>query len=418
MNMRLAIVVGGGPAPGINGVISAATIEAAKRGWDVVGVLDGFQHLMKGDVTKTVRLDIPGVSRIHLAGGSILRTSRANPTKRPRDLKRVVQSLSRMHVTHLLTIGGDDTCFTASRLTIAAPGLRVAHVPKTIDNDVPLPEGVDTFGFQTARAVGTRIVANLMEDARTTNRWYLVVAMGRHAGHLALGIGIAAGATITLIPEEFGPGQVTLRRLVDILFTSVVKRRAAGNEHGVAILAEGLVERLNTRDLAAVGVPPADEFGHYRLAEADLAGTLRKLLARRMTQCGWSGTVVDKVIGYELRSAPPIPSDCEYVRNLGYAAIKLLDGSHQPGSSENGALVCIQGGRLRPIPFSQIVSPGGKRIAVRMVNIENESYAVARSYMIRLESGDLRDKAQLRRLARTCTMTPAEFVRRFAYLVR
>lgn len=414
---RLGIVVGGGPAPGINGVISAATIEACERAWTVVGILDGFQHLMKGDVTQTVDLDIMAVSRIHLTGGSVLRTSRANPTKRPDDLKRVVRSLSRLNITHLLTIGGDDTCLTASRIAAAAPGLRVAHVPKTIDNDVPLPEGVDTFGFQTARDVATTIVANLMEDAKTTNRWYVVEAMGRHAGHLALGMGKSAGATLTIIPEEFGDRPVTLRHILDILFTSVLKRRVRGKKHGVAVLAEGLVERLGKRDLATVGVPPADEFGHFRLAEADLVGTLQDRLSERMKQCGWGSSVVAKVVGYELRSAPPIPFDCEYVRDLGYAAIKLLDDRQPAKTTGNGAIVCIQGGRLRPIPFCDAIGKDG-RVAVRMVSIDTESYAVARSYMIRLEKADLAGKTTLPKLAAACGMSPAGFVKRFGYLVR
>lgn len=414
---KLAIVVGGGPAPGINGVISAATIEARERGWTVVGIRDGFQHLMEGDITQTEALDIAAVSRIHLTGGSILRTSRANPTKRPADLRRVIRSLERMRITHLLTIGGDDTCLTASRIARAAAGLRVAHVPKTIDNDVPLPEGVDTFGFQTARDVATTIVANLMEDAKTTNRWYLVEAMGRHAGHLALGIGKSAGATLTIIPEEFGKRPVTLRRIVDILFTSVLKRRVRGRKHGVAVLAEGLVERLGKRDLAAVGVPPPDEFGNLRLSEADLAGALQNKLSERMKKCGWGSSVVANVVGYELRSAPPIPMDCEYVRDLGYAAIKFLSGRRRAGELGDGAIVCIQAGRLRPIPFSEVIGKDG-RVAVRMVSIDTESYAVARSYMIRLEKSDLTNKKTVRGLAKACGMRPARFAARFGYLVR
>ena len=86
------------------------------------------------------------------------------------------------------------------------------HVPKTIDNDLDLPPHVDTFGFQTARHFGVEIVKNLMVDAKTTSRWYFVIAMGRKAGHLALGIGKAAGATLTLIPEEFPASRSGSRR--------------------------------------------------------------------------------------------------------------------------------------------------------------------------------------------------------------
>ena len=189
---KLAILVGGGPAPGINSVISAATIRARLQGMDVLGVHDGFSKLMKGQVDSVRDLQIEEVSRIHFQGGSCLGTSRANPTKRAGDLEQVVKTLNGLGVSQLITIGGDDTAFAAMKVAeCAGAALRVAHVPKTIDNDLSLPAHVDTFGFQSARHLGVSLVKNLMVDAQTTTgRWYVVVAMGRKAGHLALGIEI------------------------------------------------------------------------------------------------------------------------------------------------------------------------------------------------------------------------------------
>ena len=171
----LAIVCGGGPAPGINSVISSVTIEARNSGWDVYGVYDGFSRLGKGD-KNVVLLTIDQVTRIHSDGGSILRTSRFNPTKSDETMKNVVDTLIGLGVTHLVTIGGDDTAYAASRVADYAKnnmGLTISfvHVPKTIDNDLPLPEGTPTFGFETARSLGTQIVSNLMTDAKTTGRW-------------------------------------------------------------------------------------------------------------------------------------------------------------------------------------------------------------------------------------------------------
>jgi len=214
----LALLVGGGPAPGINGVISAATIEARNRGARVIGVLDGFEWLSRGDTGHVMPLEIRDVSRIHFRGGSILRTSRTNPTKDAAKLENVVRALRELGVRWLVTIGGDDTAFSASRVAAQAGGaLSVVHVPKTIDNDLPLPGGIVTFGFETARHVGVSLVETIMEDARATSRWYLLVAMGRKAGHLALGIGKAAGATLTLIPEEFAGEKLRLTRLADVI---------------------------------------------------------------------------------------------------------------------------------------------------------------------------------------------------------
>src|SRR6185369_12453157 len=224
MSGKLAILVGGGPAPGINCVIGAATIRARLSGVEVLGIRDGFEHIMAGDTSMVVPLEIEEVSRIHFRGGSILGIARANPTKDPALLETTVRSLLSLGVDKLLTIGGDDTAFSALRIEAAAAGrLRVAHVPKTIDNDLDLPPDIDTFGFQTARAVGAELVKNLMVDAYTTHRWYFVIAMGRKAGHLALGIGKAAGATLTLVPEEFGAGTFPLSMLVDTLAGAIIK---------------------------------------------------------------------------------------------------------------------------------------------------------------------------------------------------
>ena len=177
---RFGILVGGGPAPGINGVIGAAATVALRRGHSVVGILDGFNWIMQGDTSRTVDLDEDGVSRIHLQGGSILHTSRANPTKNPEHLAAVVKSLDSLGIDHLITIGGDDTASSANRVAEAAEGrIKVVHVPKTIDNDLPLPEGIPTFGFETAREHGTTVVERIQMDMQTTNRWFFIVMMGR-----------------------------------------------------------------------------------------------------------------------------------------------------------------------------------------------------------------------------------------------
>ena len=199
---KVAIVVGGGPAPGINGVIAAATIRARLDGAEVIGIQQGFQWIMQDDISHVVPLTIESVSRIHFEGGSIIGTARANPTKSPALLENVVTALLRLNVTQLITIGGDDTAFSAMSIEKQAAGrIRVVHVPKTIDNDLDLPYHIDTFGYQTARQKGAEIVQSMMVDAKTTGRWYFIVAMGRTAGHLALGIGKSAGATITVVPN-------------------------------------------------------------------------------------------------------------------------------------------------------------------------------------------------------------------------
>ena len=162
-----------------------------------------------------------------------------------------------------MTIGGDDTAFSALKLEERAAGrIQIVHVPKTIDNDLDLPHGIPTFGFQTARHVGVEIVKNLMVDAHTTSRWYFVVTMGRKAGHLALGIGKAAGATLTVIPEEFRERAVRLSSSAGYLDRNHIKRMSHGTTDGVVVLAEGLVELLDPHELGGLEHVERDEHGH------------------------------------------------------------------------------------------------------------------------------------------------------------
>src|SRR2546426_1063491 len=272
---KLAILVGGGPAPGINGVISAATIEGVNQGFKVLGLRDGYRWLAKGDTEHAVRLTIEGVKGIHLRGGSILGTSRTNPTKSETSMRNVLSALEELGVVALVSIGGDDTAFSASQVYKKAAGaIRIAHVPKTIDNDLPLPGSTPTFGFETARHHGVYLLRNLAEDARTTSRWYVIISMGRAAGHLALGIGKAAAVTLTVIPEEFKNRAVSFDELCDIIIGSIIKRQCEGSRYGVVVLAEGLIESIgekallaavNTGQLGRYGRGTRDEHGHLRL---------------------------------------------------------------------------------------------------------------------------------------------------------
>ena len=293
-------------------------------------------------------------------------------------MRNVLETLRKLNVTMLVTIGGDDTAFSGSQVYLRAGGaIRVAHVPKTIDNDLPLPGSAPTFGFETARHLGVGIVRNLAEDARTTSRWYLIVSMGRAAGHLALGIGKAAAATLTIIPEEFRGRPVSVDDVCDILIGSIVKRRSANLNYGVAVLAEGLIEAIGEKGLETMiddgqlgryGTISRDDHGHLRLGEIDFGRMMKDALTQKLKALGLEITIIDKDLGYELRCADPIPFDAEYTRDLGYGAVNFLmsdesaqvRGDHQPGGrpaeadalrghdqSGNAANEAAQGGRGR-----------------------------------------------------------------------
>lgn len=477
---RLALVVGGGPAPGINGVISAVTIEACNRGIEVFGIEDGYKWLANGESMKAlndgitqrgrsddlhwlirnnseinpthiVRLSKEDVKQIHYRGGSLLRTSRTNPAKKKEDMANVIEVCKRMRFDAIVSIGGDDTAYTASQVYEAykesGAYIRVAHVPKTIDNDLPLPGSTPTFGFETARHYGAAVARNLAEDARTTSRWYLVVSMGRAAGHLALGVGKAAAATLTIIPEEFGldpetkkPKSIKIKQLTDILVGAMIKRHAHNRPYGVIVLAEGLIESIKD-ELKIIldntggkyGTYETDDFGHLRLGEIGVGNLLRDLLNERLVKpksakaarlhemlgyaiepAGISTTLVSKDLGYELRCADPIPFDIEYTRDLGYSAVKFL---HTPQAMEFGAIIGFIDGGMKPMKFKDMLDPITKRMQTRLVNIKGEGFQVALEYMIRLEKSDFDDAKELRRLAEFINKTPEEFRKEFGYLV-
>ena len=408
---NLAILVGGGPAPGINSVIGAATIRARLEEINVVGLRDGFEWIMHGDIDHAIPLTIDAVSRIHFRGGSYIGISRANPTSSPQLLQNTVLSLLRMNVDQLITIGGDDTAFSAMKVAESAAGrLRVVHVPKTIDNDLDLPPYVDTFGYQTARHFGVEIVKNLMVDAKTTSRWYFVIAMGRKAGHLALGIGKAAGATVTIVPEEF-PKPIRLQAIVDSLAGAVIKRLSYGRSYGIAVIAEGVVESVSPEDLGGLQGVEHDSHGHLRIAEVNIGEILKEKVKARLGAFGIKLTTVAKNIGYELRCADPIPFDMEYTRDLGYCAAKYL----MAGGS--AAMISIQGGHFVPVPFGQMIDGETGRTRIRLVDVTSTRYAIARRYMIRLRRDDFEDPYELAKLAATAHISPEEFRREFEYLM-
>jgi 6-phosphofructokinase 1 len=384
------------------------TIRSLLGGSEVLGFVDGFKWLMEGSTGHVHPLSIEEVSRIHFRGGSHLGTSRANPTKKPEHLDRVLSTLTSLGITRLVTIGGDDTAFSALKLEARSAGrMQVVHVPKTIDNDLDLPYGIPTFGFQTARHYGVEILKNLMVDARTTSRWYLTVTMGRKAGHLALGIGKAAGATLTIIPEEFRERPVKLQRLVDVVIGTMVKRIVSGRTDGVIVLAEGLIEIIDQNDLGGLDHVERDEHGHLRLSEVDIGDLLRREVTKGLKALGLSVTVVSKNVGYELRCADPIPYDMEYTRDLGYCAAQyLLDGG-------TAAMVTIQDGRFAPMPFKEMLDPVTGRARVRMVDTQSQSYQIARQYMIRLGDEDFTDQERLSRHAAVVGLSPDAFKQRF-----
>lgn len=406
------IIVGGGPAPGINGVIGAAATVALRSGARVIGCLDGFKWLMEGDTSHVRELTLDEVERVHLAGGSILHTSRANPTKKAETLEAVVKSLTSLGVDHLITIGGDDTAFSARRVAEQAAGrIKVAHVPKTIDNDLPLPAGIPTFGYETARELATTLVENLLEDCRTTNRWFFVVVMGRKSGSLALGAGKSAGAPITVIPEEFPGGKIRLDDVVRTIEGAIVKRLAfEGRNDGVVVIAEGVAERLDENDLGILKDVPRDEHGHIRLAEVPLGKVLKNAVTEALAARGVKIASGEKDVGYELRCNKPTAFDRDYTRDLGAGAVfALLAGTHS-------VLITRQNENIVPVPFADLMDAKTGKTRVRDVDTNTNWFKAARALQTRVEAADLADPKRLAAIAKTAGLSPDEAKKRYAPL--
>jgi 6-phosphofructokinase 1 len=412
---RIGILVGGGPAPGINGVIHAVTNHAYLHGIEVIGIYEGFTHLMQGKLAgETLTPQI--VAYIHDRGGSILRTARANPTRSNEALENCARALHDAGIGALVSIGGDDTAFSASRVARYAQSalgidLRSVHVPKTIDNDLPLPENIPTFGFETARELGAELVMNLRRDAMTSKHWFLVLTMGRKSGHLALGIGNSTAVTLTLIPEEWGKTEIRLPEVVDILAVAILLRLLDQKAYGVALLAEGILENLSHQDLEALDNVERDEHGHIRLAEVNFLDILKRELEGALSGLGVRVKLVKHILGYELRCATPCAFDIEYTRILGEAAVSfLLEGG-------SNALITLQHNKIVPIPYDEMIDPETGRTEVRMVDIASYNYCSAYKSMVRLKPGLLEDDPTL--LARLAALTPldeAAFTARYGYL--
>ena len=402
----VGVFVGGGPAPGINAVIAAATIEARNRGWRVVGILDGLRWLAEGITTQVRDLRIRDVSRVHLTGGSMLRISRGGNVRAPEIRKRILDGFRQLGLDALISIGGDGTATAASVLADHAPWLRVIHVPKTIDNDLPLPGGFSTFGFQTARHHGVEIISSLMEDAKTTGRWYFVITMGRDAGHLALGIAKSSGATMSLLPEEFERG-TSIEDMALPIEASMMRRLAEGRRDGVVVLAEGLARKLDPKAIPHYADIERTQKGELRLTDLPLGNLLREHLERTFSLRGVNLRMTTKVIGYELRCAAPIPFDSDYCRDLGFGAMRAVLRSPHNG------IVCREGDSMRVCSFSDMQDPNTGRMRIRLVDTDTESYKVALRYQLRMRQSDLEDPQKRAKIVLASGLNEADVVSRY-----
>lgn len=366
MVQSVVILAGGGPAPGINTVISTVAKAFLSDNYRVIGLHEGYKNLFKAN-PKIVDIDFLYADQIMKMGGSALQMSRYKPKNEEFNVDFFVKN----NVKLLVTIGGDDTASTANRiskfLTSNNIEVRNIHVPKTIDNDLPLPEGSPTFGYYSAKEAGVKISQTVYEDARTSGNWFVVSAMGREAGHLAFGMGAACHYPMIIIPEMFNKTEVTFDRILRLIISAMIKRKMIGVNYGVAIVSEGVFHFMSNDEIHNSGVNFSyDEHGHPELGNVSKAHIFNMLLQQRLRQIGLSIKSRPVEIGYEIRCVDPCAFDLLYCSILGFGVKKLFD------QGVTGAMVTADPiGEVKPLFLKDVEDENGK-VKPRLVNMNGE----------------------------------------------
>lgn len=362
----VVILAGGGPAPGINTVISTVAKAFLSDNYRVIGLHEGYKNIFKAN-PKIVDIDFLYADQIMKMGGSALQMSRYKPKNEEFNVDFFVKN----NVKLLVTIGGDDTASTANRiskfLTSNNIEVRNIHVPKTIDNDLPLPEGSPTFGYYSAKEAGVKISQTVYEDARTSGNWFVVSAMGREAGHLAFGMGAACHYPMIIIPEMFNKTEVTFDRILRLIISAMIKRKMIGVNYGVAIVSEGVFHFMSNDEIHNSGVNFSyDEHGHPELGNVSKAHIFNMLLQQRLRQIGLSIKSRPVEIGYEIRCVDPCAFDLLYCSILGFGVKKLFD------QGVTGAMVTADPiGEVKPLFLKDVEDENGK-VKPRLVNMNGE----------------------------------------------
>lgn len=366
MKKSIAILAGGGPAPGINTVTASVAKVFLKDGFRVIGIHEGYKGLFahKPDI---IEFDFAICDKIMNVGGSALQMSR----HKPKNSEFKTDFFVNNNVKLLVTIGGDDTASTANRISkfLAENHISIQniHVPKTIDNDLPLPEGSPTFGYQTAKETGTSIASTVYEDARTSGNWFVVSAMGREAGHLAFGIGASCHYPMIVIPEMFNETRISIEKIINLLISSIIKRKILGIDYGAAIISEGVFHFLTNTEIEATEINfTYDDHGHPELGNVSKAHIFNMLLQKKLKELQINVKSRPVEIGYELRCVNPSAFDLLYCSLLGIGVHKLFN------EGKTGCMVTSNpGGDIIPLYLKDVEDENGK-VKPRLVNIESQ----------------------------------------------
>lgn len=366
MKDSIAILCGGGPAPGINAVISTLVKIFIKEDYRVIGIQEGYRTIFT-DSPKIDDLDFEYADKIFSLGGSSLQMSRY----KPKDEEFNTDFFVKNNVKLLVTIGGDDTASTANRISkfLASKNIDISniHVPKTIDNDLPLPDRNPTFGFHSAKDEGVRIGNTVYEDARTSKNWFVLSTMGREAGHLAFGIGMSCHFPMVIIPEMFNKTSVTLDKITRLLVSTIIKRKIDNISYGVTIISEGVFHFMDEDEIINSGINfTYDDHGHPELGNVSKSHIFNILLQQKLKSLGIEVKSRPVEMGYELRCCRPIGFDLTLCTLLAMGVKKLFK------QGLTGCLVSANSnGDIKPLYLKDLEGSDGK-IKPRLVDIDSE----------------------------------------------
>ncbi len=371
MKDAVAILCGGGPAPGMNTVVGSVSKVFLRNGWKVLGLHGGYSGLFSKDA-RTEDIDFLYADDIFNKGGSALKMSRFKPKDSDFENNFNLDLFVKNNVKLLVTVGGDDTASTANRIAkfLEDKGhpIKNIHVPKTIDNDLPLPEGSPTFGYQSAKEAGVAICNTVYEDARTSENWFIVSAMGRSAGHLAAGIGTGCHFSMIIIPEMFDRTEITVSKIVNLVVSAMIKRSIMGIPYGAAIVSEGVFHVLSDEEIKNSGITFSyDDHGHPELGKVSKAHIFNEMVENKLKELGMTIKTRPVEVGYEVRCVRPIGFDLVYCSQLGNGVYKL----YQQGAT--GCMVSVDPkGDVSPLYLKDLQGPDGK-IPPRLVDIHGQS---------------------------------------------
>jgi 6-phosphofructokinase 1 len=347
VSKRVGVLTGGGDCPGLNAVIRAVTRRSLDRGYEVLGVREGWRGLVAGRFQPLGPREISGILP---RGGTILGTTRTNPYKSNGGVERVLANFEEQGLAALVVVGGEDTLGVASRL-FAEHELPVVGVPKTIDNDLSATDY--TFGFDTAVAIATEAIDRLHTTAESHNRVMVVEVMGRHTGWIAVVSGIAGGADVILIPEQ----PITVEEACEELR----RRHDRGKDFSIVVVSEGYELTYSSGDKRSAEQAPSasDEFGHVRL------GGVGDLLANEIEgRTGYETRVT--VLGHVQRGGSPTPRDRVLATRYGLKAADLV---HE---GKFGQMAALRGDAIVSVSLAEAVA--------ELKTVPPEWYDVAKAF--------------------------------------